>query len=90
MVMSPFFVITACGVSLVFTALVGVGLVTFVRRTWQLVRSGEDQSTQAQILDGLDQVQTRLYSMSERLGRLEQRLEAADSTRERIASRPEA
>jgi hypothetical protein len=65
--------------SAVFTILIGAGVITYVRRTWQLIKADEDGSPQEQLLDSLDQIQTQLYSVSERLGRLERQLEAGDA-----------
>lgn len=64
--------------SLAFTLLIGVGVLTYVRRTWQQIRSEEDGSAQERLLDGIDQIQTQLYMMGERLDRLERRLEGGD------------
>jgi uncharacterized protein YlxW (UPF0749 family) len=64
--------------SVLFTILIGAGIITYVRRTWQLMQAGEDGSSQDQLLDSLDQIQTQLYSVSERLGRLERRLDSGD------------
>ncbi len=65
--------------SAAFTVLIGAGIVTYLRRTWQLIRAEGEGSWQSQLLDSIDQVQTQLYSMSERLERLEQRLSPGDS-----------
>ena len=54
-----------------FTGLLGVALLTYVRRTWQLIQADSDESIQHQILDGVDQLQTRLDLVSERLDGLE-------------------
>ena len=83
--MSFVFVI-AWVISAVFTILIGVGIVTYIRRTWQLMRAEEDGSSQDRTLDTLDQIQTQLYSMSERLGRLERRLHSGDGGEEQRLS----
>jgi hypothetical protein len=57
--------------SAAFSALLGVSLITYVRRTWQLIRAESDDSIQHQILDGIDQLQTRMDLVSERLDRVE-------------------
>ncbi len=57
--------------SLAFSGIVGVALLTYVRRTWQLIRAESDHSIQHQILDGIDQLQTRLDLISERMDGLE-------------------
>lgn len=82
--MSYVFVI-AWVASVVFTILIGAGIITYIRRTWQLMRAAEDGSSQDQVLDTLDQIQTQLYSVSERLGRLEHRLDSGDE-QQRLSS----
>ena len=78
--LTQLFMLIAFVASVVFTVLIGAGILTYVRRTWQLIRSDGEGSKQTRILDALDQVQTQLYSMSERLGRLEHQLGEGDST----------
>ena len=73
------FFLLAWILSAAFTVLIGAGIVTYLRRTWQLIRAEGEGSWQSQLLDSIDQVQTQLYSMSERLERLEQRLSPGDS-----------
>ena len=60
--------------SVAFSGLVGVALLTYVRRTWQLIRAESDRSIQHQILDGIDQIQTRMDLVSGRLKGLERAL----------------
>ncbi len=74
------FMLIAFVASVGFTVLIGAGILTYVRRTWQLIRADGEGSHQTQILDALDQVQTQLYSMSERFERLERQLGEGDST----------
>lgn len=69
-------------VSLAFSGLVCAALITYVRRTWQLIRSESDQSMQYRILDGIDQLQTRLDVLTERVDGLERRLPPGDARRE--------
>ena len=57
--------------SAAFTLLIGAGVVTYIRRTWQLIRSHSDESELDRVLDGIDQVQTQLYMISERLSEVE-------------------
>ena len=57
--------------SITFGVIAAAAMVTYMRRTWQLIGADEDGSSQQQILDGLDQVATRLEAMSNRLERLE-------------------
>ena len=59
--------------SVVFGVIVAAAMVTYVRRTWQLMRADEDGSKHDRILDGIDRMETRLEAMSERLARLEER-----------------
>jgi len=61
-------------VSIGFTVLFGVAMFTYVFRTWQKIRAPEGSSSDERILDHLDQMQTQLYSMSEKLQRIEHQL----------------
>ena len=80
--MPPSFVfVLAWILSIGFTLLIGAGVITYIRRTWQLIRADSDGSAQERILDGVDQLQSQLYAISDRLDRLESRLEPADSAR---------
>ena len=65
--------------SITFGVIAAAAMVTYMRRTWQLIGADEDGSSHQQILDGLDQVATRLEAMSNRLERLE-RSALPDST----------
>lgn len=58
----------------IFSVIAAAGILTYVMRTWQLIRAEGEGSVQSQLLDSMEQVQTQLYSMSERLERLEGRL----------------
>ena len=58
--------------SVVFGVVIASAAVTYVRRTWQLIRADEDGSTQDRILDGIDRLDTRLEALSRRLARLEE------------------
>ena len=63
-----------------FTGLIAAGIITHICRTWQLIRADKEGSVQLQLLDGLDQVQTQLYSVSDRLERLVRKFGAGEST----------
>ena len=52
------------------SGLVGVAPPTHIGRIWPLIRAYSDHSIQHQILDGVDQLQTRLDLLSERLNGL--------------------
>lgn len=58
--------------SIVFGVIVAGALVTYIRRTWQLISRDSEGTQQQQLLDGLDRIETRLHAMSERLERLEE------------------
>lgn len=75
--MSLFFVV-AWVLSIAFTGLVAAGVITYMRRTWQLIRADSEGSVQERMLDSLDQIQTQLYSLSEKVARLEGGLGSAD------------
>lgn len=66
--------------SAAFTLLIGAGVVTYIRRTWQLIRSHSDESVDDRLLDGIDQIQTQLYRVNERLSEVE-RLVASQRVR---------
>lgn len=55
--------------------LVAAVAVTYVRRTWQLIRADEGDSTHHRILDGLDELNVRLHGINERLIELDERLQ---------------
>ena len=71
--MSPI-IIVAWVLSVAFTALIGAGVVTYIRRTWQLIKSHSDETAHDRLLDGIDQLQTQLYMVAERLGEIERQL----------------
>lgn len=60
--------------SAVFTLLVATALGAYIIRSWQKIRAPDDDALDNRILDHLDQMQTQLYSMSERIQRMEQRM----------------
>ena len=68
--MSSFFIV-AWVLSVGFTVLIAAGIVTYIRRTWQQIRDDSDGSHHEQLLDGIDQLQTQLYMVTERLGEIE-------------------
>ena len=80
--MQGWFFILMFILSIAFSGLVGVALLTYVRRTWQLIRAESDRSVQHQILDGIDQLQTRMDLLSDRLDGLEGSLPSPASRRE--------
>lgn len=57
-----------------FSVLVGVGIITYIRRTWQQIRLDSDNPRHDQLLDGIDQLQTQLYLVNERLRKMEEEL----------------
>ena len=59
--------------SIVFGCIAAATMVTYMRRTWQVIREGERGSTHDQLMDGIDRIETRLEAMSDRLERLEER-----------------
>lgn len=61
-------------VSVVGTVLLGAVAVTYIRRTWQLIRAEEDDPTRERLLDGIDHLENQMHLIGERLGSLEERL----------------
>lgn len=59
--------------SISFGCIAAAAMVTYVRRTWQLIQFDEEGSSQQQLLDGIDRLETQLQAMSERLHKLEER-----------------
>lgn len=57
-----------------FMGLLGGALFTYIRRTWQVIRSEEVGSIHFRILDELDQLSTQSLILSERLDRIEKGL----------------
>ena len=80
--MQGWFFILMFILSIAFSGLVGVALLTYVRRTWQLIRAESDRSIQHRILDGIDQLQTRMDLLSDRLDGLDGSLPSGASQRE--------
>jgi hypothetical protein len=58
--------------SIVFGVIMAAALVTYVRRTWQLIRTDEEGPNSQRILDGLDRIEIQLSAMSERIEKLEE------------------
>ena len=75
--MSPIFII-AWVLSVAFSVLIGVGILTYIRRTWQQIRLDSDESRDDRLLDGIDQLQTQLHMVTERLVDIERQLAAGD------------
>ena len=71
--------LTSIVIVLVWLGSISVGciaaaaMVTYVRRTWQLIQLDEEGSSQQQLLDGIDRLETQLQAMSDRLHKLEER-----------------
>jgi hypothetical protein len=65
------FVILAFLLSISFSGLVAFALITYIRRTWQVIRSEEVGSIQYRIVDELEQIRTQNYLLAERLERME-------------------
>jgi hypothetical protein len=63
----PVFAI-AVVISFLLTAVFGAALLTYVVRTWQLIRAEGDQSPYAEILDRLDRLQIEVQLLRERTG----------------------
>jgi hypothetical protein len=75
---SSVFVILAFLLSLGFSGILAAALITYIRRTWQLMRSEGDGSIQHRILDGVDQLHARMDFLQERMERMEQALQEND------------
>jgi len=69
------FAVLSTIIGIVFSVLVGGALLTYIRRTWQVIRSEQHGSVQDQMLDELDQIRTVGYLTAERLQRIESLLE---------------
>lgn len=69
-------------VSFAMSVIIGAAAITYIRRTWQLIRSENDDPTSDRLLDGIDRLETQLFSMSERLARMEERMDALDGAPE--------
>lgn len=74
---SSVFVILAFLVSLGFSGIIAVALFTYIRRTWQVMRSEREGSIHHRILDGLDQIHIRMDFLQERMESLEKSLREA-------------
>lgn len=66
-------------VSIAFSAVVGVAAITYIRRTWQLIRAEDDDSSHDRLLDGMDHLENQMHLVAERLGNLEGRLADLDA-----------
>jgi hypothetical protein len=80
----------AFALSLGFSGLVAVALISYIRRTWQTIRSESDHSIDHQILDGIDQIQTRLDLLAERMDGMERALLPGPSRQELSEGQGEA
>ena len=79
--------VVASILSVTFTLLIAAGVFTYVRRTWQQIRSDSDGSTHQQLLDGVDQLQTQLYMVLERLEQIEGQLPGPEAHPDRRLSK---
>jgi len=84
----PFFVLLQL-LSLVIFVLMGLGIVTYIRRNWGGSRLDPAEERAAQILDGIDRIEMRLTAMSERIERLERRVGEGEHDAPRKLSRAE-
>ncbi|NNF12283.1 MAG: hypothetical protein HKN72_03625 [Gemmatimonadetes bacterium] len=66
-------------VSIAFSAVVGFAAITYIRRTWQLMRAEDDGSAQDRLLDGMDHLENQMHLVAERLRGLEGRLADLDA-----------
>ena len=66
-------------VSIAFSAVIGLAAITYIRRTWQLIRAEDDDSSRDRLLDGMDHLENQMHLVAERLGRLEGRLADLDA-----------
>ncbi|MDX1647026.1 MAG: hypothetical protein R3304_07770 [Longimicrobiales bacterium] len=72
--MNELFFLFAWTVSGIGSILLAAVAVTYVRRTWQLIRAEEDEPTRDRLLDGMDHLQNQVHLMSRRLEGLEDKL----------------
>lgn len=79
---SSVFIVLAFLLSLGFSGILAVALLTYIRRTWQLMQGERDGSIQHRILDGVDQLHVRMDLLQERLEHLEKALQDGDDTLE--------
>lgn len=77
----PFFILLQL-LSLAMFVLLGLGIVTYVRRNWRGSRLDPAEERALQILDGIDRIEMRLTAMSERIERLERRVGEGGAQRE--------
>ena len=64
--------------SIAFSVLIGAAALTYIRRTWQLIRAEEDDPTRDRLLDGIDHLENQMHLVAQRLGSLEERLEGME------------
>lgn len=67
---SPFFIVMWI-VSAAFSVLFAAALGAYVLQSWKKLRGPAELPAESEILDRLDQIQAQLYSMSERMQRVE-------------------
>lgn len=76
--MFDLFFVVAWIVSGIGTLLLGAVAVTYIRRTWQLIRAEEDDPTRERLLDGLDHLENQMHLVGRRLGDLEEKLDGIE------------
>lgn len=65
-------------ISGIATLLLGAVAVTYIRRTWQLIRAEDDDPTRERLLDGLDHLENQMHLVGRRLGDLEEKLDGIE------------
>lgn len=76
--MFDLFFVVAWIISGIGTLLLGAVAVTYIRRTWQLIRAEEDDPTRERLLDGLDHLENQMHLVGRRLGDLEEKLDGIE------------
>lgn len=76
--MSDLFLVVAWIISGIGTLLLGAVAVTYIRRTWQLIRAEDDDPTRERLLDGLDHLENQMHLVGRRLGDLEEKLDGIE------------
>ena len=66
-------------VSIAFSAVIGVAALTYIRRTWQLIRAEDDHPTRDRLLDGMDHLENQMHLVAERLAKMEAQLAELDA-----------
>ena len=87
--MFDLFFVVAWIVSGIGTLLLGAVAVTYIRRTWQLIRAEEDDPTRERLLDSLDHLENQMHLVGRRLGDLEEKLDGIERHLGAGETRPE-